>query len=76
MAVPALRLVTKPVASTVATVGFDDDQAIARPVSTLLLASRNTAKACDVPPATTVAAVNETVTVATGANGALTVNVA
>ena len=76
LAVPALRLVTNPFTSTVATAVFDDDQEIARPVSTLLLASRKTADACDVAPATTVVAVNDTATVATGAGGAVTVNVA
>ena len=74
--VPALRLVTNPFTSTVATAVFDDVHPIARPVNTLLLASLRTADACDVAPAMTGVAVNDTVTVATGAGGAVTVNVA
>ena len=66
LVVPALRLVTTPFSSTDATAGFDDDQAIARPVNTLLPASRSTALACVVTPATTLVAVNDTVTEFTG----------
>ena len=76
LVVPALRLVTTPFTSTMATAGFDDDHAIARPVNTLLPTSRSTALACDVAPAITLVAVSDTVTVLTGAGGAVTVRVA
>lgn len=73
---PFLTALTNPLALTVATLVFDEDQAIARPVRTLLAASRRTAVACEVSPSCTELSDNETFTVETGAGAAVTVRVA
>jgi hypothetical protein len=66
--------VTSPEVDTVAIPVFPELQLIARPVSTLLLASRVTAESCTVPPTWRLADAGETDTVATGIGaGALTV---
>jgi hypothetical protein len=68
-AVPAAFVETDPLELTVATLGFVLDHAIVRPVSTLPLASRRTAVACVLPPATTLVDPSVTVTDATGGGG-------
>lgn len=67
--VPALTDVTSPEAFTVATPVFEDAHVITRPVSVMPLASRVTALACVVAPATSEFAPSVTLTVATGAGG-------
>ncbi|HWG35415.1 MAG TPA: hypothetical protein VN650_14695, partial [Gemmatimonadaceae bacterium] len=64
--VPGAMEVTKPAESTRATDVALELQTIVRPVSVLPLASRVTALACVVVPATIVEAESDTVTVATG----------
>jgi hypothetical protein len=66
---PAATPVTRPFASTVATKGAPEIHATARPVSTLLLASRNVAVSCRVAPTMIVAESGETLTNATGGGG-------
>ena len=61
--------VTSPLASTVATAALSVVQAIMRPASTLLLASRTTADSCVLPCTTRVAEDGLTVTDATGRGG-------
>jgi len=73
-AAPTATAVTTPWASTVATDVLLELHAIARPVRTLLLASRVVALACDVPTAVIELGDKLTVTVATGTG--LTVSVA
>jgi hypothetical protein len=71
---PATTALTSPEVETVAIPVFPELQLIARPVRTLLLASRVTADSCTVPPTWRLAVAGETETVATGTGaGALTV---
>src|SRR3954466_2154080 len=65
-AAPAVTVVTRPVAETVATDALSEDQVIERPLSMLPLASRVTAEACVVCPATNELAASDTATDATG----------
>ena len=66
---PAALAVTSPEVETLATVVLLDVHAITRPVRTLLFASRVSAEKRRVSPTTSVGAVGDTVTVATGAGG-------
>ena len=66
VAVPTASDVTRPLAFTVATAVFELLHVIARPLSTLVAASRVTAVACVVLPAVTDGAANVTLTEATG----------
>src|SRR5882724_170908 len=63
---PAVRAVTSPFTSTVATPGLPETQVTLRPVSTLPAASLSVAVNCCVLPMTMVAEVGVTLTVATG----------
>ena len=72
--VPTSSVVTRPPLLTVATAVFELLHTIARPVSTLLDASRVTAVACDVAPTATDVGASDTLTLATGA--AVTVSTA
>jgi len=65
LAVPAAPAVTNPLALTLAMAEFELLQAIARPVSTLPLASLSVAVSCAVFPDATVLAAGVTLTVAT-----------
>jgi hypothetical protein len=64
---PTLTAVTAPLLFTVATAVLELLHTMARPVSTLLEASRTTTAACVTPPTVTDGADSETLTVATGA---------
>jgi hypothetical protein len=68
VALPAVRALTKPFASTPATAGALDDHVTVRPVRTLPFESFNVADSCcvEVTPNTRVTGVGLTVTVATG----------
>jgi hypothetical protein len=63
---PGATAVTSPDAETVATAVLLELQVITRPVSTLLLASRETAESCTVPPTWRVDVAGDTDTDATG----------
>jgi len=71
-ALPTVSAVTNPLLDTVATVLFDDDHTIVRPLSSLPPASRVIADACVVAPITTAVAPSDTVTDATGAGTIVT----
>lgn len=75
--VPALTPRTRPDAETVATAVLPELHVIARPVRTLLFASRVTADSCTVAPTWTLGLDGETETDATGTGAAaLTVKIA
>jgi hypothetical protein len=66
LAVPAATAVTRPVPDTVAILVLSEDQAMTRPVNTLLFASRVVAVACVVWPIWIGEAARDTLTEATG----------
>jgi hypothetical protein len=69
-ALPAATAVTRPDVETVATAMLLEFQMTARPVSTLLSASRVTAESCTVPPIWRLDVAGDTETDATGTGGA------
>ncbi len=74
VAVPTVSVVTRPLALTVATAGFELAHDTARPVSTSFEASREVAVACVVPPTVIDEAASDTLTVATGTGTTVTVD--
>jgi len=75
LAVPTVTAVTTPCAETVATAVLLELHVTARPVRTLLFASRVVAVACDVPTAVIELGVSATVTDATGTGTTVIVEV-